>query len=211
MSTEPKPTTAEKFLSGCNVSGVIHVGAHIGQEVPFYATKNVPVLLFEPLPGPFSELKQTIKPYSQMVARNTAIGDTEESVTIFESNKNGVSSSILKPEKHLEVYPDRTFKPKPVPQTTLDKYFETNEMKYNTLVIDVQGYELFVLNGATETLKSIKYVLLEVWKDIMYENSASLQTVQKFMADNGYVQKEIDLDTFPIFGDALYQKMHFKG
>lgn len=213
MSTEPKPTTAEKFLSACDITGVIHVGAHIGQEVPFYASKNVPILLFEPLPLQFKELQKAIKPYPQMIAEPIALGDCNDIVTMFESNKNGVSSSILKPTLHLQKYPDRTFTKITVDQTSLDEYFSyfLNSDDYNTLVIDVQGYELFVLNGAINTLKSIKYILLEVWKEVMYENSASLQTVQKFMADNGYHQKEIDLDTFPIFGDALYEKMHFRG
>jgi FkbM family methyltransferase len=199
-------TAAEMYLSGKDVTGVIHVGAHIGQEVPFYAKKDVPVLLFEPLEGPFKELLDTIKPYPQMIAENIALGDKTSTVTIFESSKNGVSSSILKPTNHLIEYPERSFTPKSILQTSLDEYFIDHEMIYNTLVIDVQGYELFVLNGGIETLKNIKYILLEVWRKVMYENSASVATVDAFMEKHGFVRKEIDLEKYHIFGDALYQK-----
>ena len=42
-----------------NVSGVIHIGGHIGQELPSYKNSNVKnILIFEPKKGPFEKLSK---------------------------------------------------------------------------------------------------------------------------------------------------------
>ena len=46
--------------------------------------------------------------------------------------------------------------------------------------MDVQGYELEVLKGATETLKHVDYVYCEVNRDEVYEGNAYVEEIDEF-------------------------------
>jgi hypothetical protein len=56
----------DDYLRSC--SGVIHVGAHTGQERDTYAGYRLPVIWIEPLPAQFEQLKQNIKVYPNQIA-----------------------------------------------------------------------------------------------------------------------------------------------
>tara|TARA_B100000965_G_scaffold362182_1_gene344050 strand:- start:137 stop:385 length:249 start_codon:yes stop_codon:yes gene_type:complete len=69
--------------------------------------------------------------------------------------------------------------------------------------MDVQGYELEVLKGATETLKNINYVYCEVNRDEVYENNAYVEEIDEFLA--GYGMERVETNwAGDIWGDALY-------
>ena len=162
------------------ITGIIHVGASVGQEVAAYSQLGVPVLLFEPLQQPFLTLSESIKPYPIMVAVNLALGDFEGEIAFYESDKKGVSSSPLKPTKHKQYYPMRNFTETTCQQTTLDAYLANNIVPYNQLVLDVQGAELHVLRGAMKTLKQIDTVIAEVWNVRMYDGCPLKEEVDAF-------------------------------
>jgi FkbM family methyltransferase len=188
------------------VRGIIHVGASVGQEAKEYARLNVPVLWFEPLPAAFAKLKANIAPYHQMRAVNVALGDSDGIIPFYESSKGGVSSSPLKPTRHLRQWPDRTFTPTQCQQRTLDSYMNKAGQEYNLLVLDVQGYELAVLRGATDTLKHIDEVRVEVWYRRHYEGSALKHEVDVFLALRGFDASEEKVVVPGVYGEATYRR-----
>ena len=114
-----------------------------------------------------------------------------------------MSSSILKPKKHLTQYRDITFNVKEnVELKTLDSY---NYKNFNFLNMDVQGYELEVLRGAKKTLEYIDYVYCEVNRDEVYEDNAYIEEIDEFLSSYNMERVETDWqgDTW---GDALYIK-----
>ena len=92
--------------------------------------------------------------------------------------------------------------------TTLDKFFEKEEIKkenFNLINIDVQGYELEVFKGATETLRTIDYIFAEVNRAELYKDCASVVELDEFLSNFGFERVETNWEGIT-WGDALYVK-----
>jgi FkbM family methyltransferase len=72
---------------------------------------------------------------------------------------------------------------------------------YNTLVMDVQGFEDRVLKGATQTLNQIDYIYTEVNRDEVYENCARVEQLDEYLTDFTRVETNWGGGTW---GDAWY-------
>ena len=188
-----------------NINGVIHVGAHYGEEVPDYIETGVEnIILFEPLNDTFNILSGKMKNLNaNIILNNVALGSAPQTTVMYVSDNEAQSSSILVPNVHLTHHPNVNFPGiEEVNVTTLDSFGYKN---CNYLHIDVQGYELEVLKGATETLKYIDYVLCEVNRDELYEGNAYVEEIDEFLKQYGMERVE----TYwmgDIWGDALYIK-----
>ncbi len=87
-----------------------------------------------------------------------ALGSSAGTVEMY-CNPDGASSSLLKPKLHLQVSPDVIFDTRETVEViTLDSLLE-DDHPYNFINMDVQGFELEVLKGASKTLDKVKYVL----------------------------------------------------
>jgi len=184
--------------------GVIHVGAHHAEEYSTYRHYGVVnILMFEPLPESF---KIAEKVAEDAVVENFALGNENCWVDLNVPDKHNASSSILKPKLHLEQYPDILFeRTVEVMQLRLDNYLSMREeKKYDTLVMDAQGYELEVLKGAVRTLESsITSIYTEVNREELYENCAMVQDVDKFLAKFGF-ERIITEWLEETWGNAVY-------
>jgi FkbM family methyltransferase len=190
------------------IRGVIHVGAHFGQEYPIYRG-IASILLFEPVPQTFETLKTNVGPEVRLV--NKAVGDYVGRVPMFVESRNlGQSCSVLRPTGHLSVYPQITFDTTiEVEQVTLDGFLEESGQQtlYNLLVIDTQGSELAVLRGAARSLaESIECVVTEVYRDELYEGCGLLEEVEAFMVARGFHRDAIEWDGTGTWGDAFYRR-----
>jgi hypothetical protein len=59
------------------VTGIIHVGANLGQERELYAKYKIKVLWIEPLPHFFEKLRENIREFPDQIAPTAALrGDT---------------------------------------------------------------------------------------------------------------------------------------
>tara|TARA_Y100001937_G_scaffold121819_1_gene181191 strand:- start:167 stop:802 length:636 start_codon:yes stop_codon:yes gene_type:complete len=192
------------------ITGAIHIGAHHGQEVFLYEENEIKnLILFEPLRDNFLKLKENVKnPSTRLV--NLALGSKTDMVFMnVETANQGQSSSILEPKLHLQQYPQIVFNRKEkVSMTTLDKFFEKEEIKkenFNLINIDVQGYELEVFKGATETLRTIDYIFAEVNRAELYKDCASVVELDEFLSNFGFERVETNWEGIT-WGDALYVK-----
>jgi FkbM family methyltransferase len=190
---------------GLNIRGIIHVGGHIGQEIPVYSEIGIKnVVFFEPLKDVFFELEKNAKPHGYKCI-NTALGAKRQSGKINREFKNGgQSSSFMQPKRHLDYYPDITFDSVELAQIeTLDSYNFNG--KYNLLMADVQGYELEVLKGAVKTLEKIDYLYLEVNREELYSGCPMFEQIESFVRPYGFELKEI-FWTDRNWGDAFFVK-----
>lgn len=192
-----------------DIRGVIHIGAHYGQEFELYNKEKINnILFFEPLEHNFSVLKQNLQNQENVQLVNKALGAEGKKVFMnVESNNRGQSSSILKPKLHLEQYPNIIFNRKEeVEMITLDSFFEQdNLLKYNFINIDVQGYELEVFKGSLRTLESIDYIISEVNRAELYENCTNVYELDNFLSLYGFKRVETSWEGVT-WGDALYIK-----
>ncbi len=196
--------------------GIIHVGAHFGGEIKDYnelGYKNV--VFLEPVKSTFDKLMSTVKELNsdsecQIHFINKAFGSHNGQVEMFIENANqGQSSSILEPEFHLRMYPGIQFNSREsVHMTTLDDEMSIINGDFNLLNIDVQGYELEVLRGASKYLSKIDFINTEVNKVHVYKNCALINEIDDFLAQYDFVK--IDENWMGVvWGDAMYIKKDF--
>ena len=187
------------------IKGVIHIGAHYGQEYEIYQKYQIANLVFfEPLSQNFSILKSHVGSNAKLFQK--ALGNENRQVKMYvETANNGMSSSILKPKKHLEQYPNIVFdRSEIVELVRLDDILEDKD-QYNLITIDVQGYELEVFKGGQETLKNIDYIITEVNRDELYENCAQVEQLDEFLGNLNFQRVET-LWEGETWGDAFYLK-----
>ena len=167
-----------------NITGIIHIGAHRGQEISDYIDGGIQnIILFEPLSTNFSILERNLADANANISgHQVALGNDEKMVTMYLSDNEQMSSSILKPKKHLEQYPHISFDFKEeVNMFRLDD-LDIDLSKYNFINIDVQGYELEVFKGAFETLKNINYIISEINRDEVYENCPHVNELDEYLS-----------------------------
>lgn len=196
------------FKYDMTIRGVIHIGAHYGQEYKTYKEMGIDhVLLIEPLEKNYNIL---VERCPDAVCIKTALGNfVGKSEMFVEDTNRGQSSSLLEPRVHLLQYPDIKFTKKEVVDvTTLDDLIRNTDI-YNFINIDVQGYELEVFKGGTETLKRIDYIYAEVNNLEMYKGCPMVKELDKFLEKLGFRRKTTEWVKWGInnaWGDALYIK-----
>ena len=186
-----------------NITGIIHVGMNSGEEHEWYSSLNVPLLYFEPIPSVFEKLKNKC---NNAICEQLAIGSKDQEIELHVASNSGNSSSILKPTEHLVEYPQIIYSEKILVQMkTLDNYLLYNSLSYNTLVIDVEGYELEVLKGSSNTLGKIQYLLVETYQKSLYENCVLFPELNSFLDSKGF--NLIRHDTYHAgWGNAFYER-----
>lgn len=193
-----------------NITGVIHVGAHYGEEYETYKKIHTieHIVFFEPDIESYSILNDKVKDDKKVICQNKALGPFScEAILHKETNNQGQSNSLLEPHLHVQQYPGIKFTDKvKVKVEPLDKFMPSP--KLNFLNMDVQGSELNVALGATNTLKNnIQYILTEVNRAELYKNCAMIEDLDYFFGKFNFKRVETfwDIDS-QIWGDALYIK-----
>lgn len=190
------------------IKGVIHIGAHFGQEFEIYEKLGIENLIFfEPMPNAFEILKQRLG--NKCILANLALGNIVGEIEMFtESNNQGMSNSLLEPDYHLTQHPNIKFNGKhKVPITKLDIFMrDQNKLKYNFINVDVQGYELEVFKGASDYLKDIDYIMTEVNREELYKGCARVEELDGFLSDYSFQRVETTWDGIS-WGDAFYIKI----
>lgn len=191
------------------ITGIIHVGAHVGQELSIYRDMSIEnIVCFEPLREAFERLQNTVtNQYSDqsITCYQYALGSKEDyQVPMHISDNDKMSSSILEPQLHLDQYPTINFIDiEYIDVKTLDSFNFSHV--YNTLNIDVQGYELEVLKGSINTLSRINYIYCEVNQEQLYRNNATVNDIDLFLSRFNFKRIETDW-CGETWGEALYVK-----
>ena len=187
------------------ISGVLHIGAHFGEENGVYNDLGIQKrIFFEPLSSNFRVLKNNIgENYTLM---NIALGNENKKISMnVETANGGQSSSILRPVLHLTQYPHIKFETtEEVEMKRLDD-LNLDLSEFNFINIDVQGYELEVFKGAEKTLHNIDYIMSEINRDEVYQNCARIEQLIDFLSPYGFelVEQTWDGGTW---GDGFFIK-----
>jgi FkbM family methyltransferase len=186
-----EPNEHEKLAKQLALHGVdlvFDVGANKGQfgNNLLGAGYRGKLISFEPLSDAHSQLRSAAKSYPQWsVAPRAAAGSKAGEVSINISANSQSSSMLNITAQALEGAPKAKFvATETVPVVTLDSYDQPDATTF--IKIDTQGYELEVLKGATELLKTAKGVQLEMSFTPMYEGAPAFETLYAFMINNGF-------------------------
>ena len=190
--------------------GVIHIGAHHGEEVGNYRAAGVKrIVMVEADPDNYRVLLENYGADSGVDAILALISDTE-CETEFHRMSSSQSSSMLNLKEHSRIYKSikktETLK---MHTTTLDRLVVEQAVdinKYNILALDIQGAELKALHGARTVLESIDAIITEVNYKELYEGSALIWELDEYLSKFGFKRVETVSPHHPSWGDALYIK-----
>ena len=148
-----------------NDSGIVlDVGAYIGSysKLILNITKSVKIYAFEPNPKNFDKLLKNIND-KRFKAYNLAVGNYDGEIKLYDKNKVGSDNTCFNEKIIVDVY-----NAVPVEIKTeiikLDSFTIKNNINYIELLkVDVEGYELEVLKGASNLIneKRIKAIQFE--------------------------------------------------
>lgn len=182
----------QKLLQYQNIELILDVGANIGQFGSLlrrigYDRK---IISFEPLSTAYKQLSLISNNDPKWEIKNIALGDEDGEAEINVAAGTAASSSILEMlPTHTEIKPQSNFIDKEVIQIRkLDTVFEDliQDCKEIYLKIDTQGYEKNVLVGATESLRLIKGIQIEMSLVELYKGEMLYAEVIAWLNDIGY-------------------------
>jgi FkbM family methyltransferase len=196
------------------------VGANRGQFARYAAAlfPRARIYSFEPLPGPFAELKAWAERQTRtrVTALNVALGDTEGKADMFEHLEHSPSSSLLQATNLTgQLYPfTRTKRAVTVELSTLDRVFnsDADTLEREILVkMDVQGFEARVIRGGRNILSKARACLLEVNMDRLYDHQATFDEIFSLLSGCGYsyagnLHQTHARDGHIIYLDALFTR-----
>lgn len=186
------------------ISGVLHVGAHLCEEDGVYKENAVgDVIWVEGNPLLCEAQKDRTNLYHALVS------DTDGAEVEFVITNNGQSSSILELHEHKIEHPD-VFETDRLTMktTTLNTLlrrigFVPRQKVFNFVNLDIQGAELLALRGLSEYLPHVDYIYTEVNVKELYKGNALLPELDAFLAERGFVRFDTEI-LHHGWGDALY-------
>lgn len=188
------------------VTGILHVGAHLCEERGIYNTI---------LQIPDSDIVW-VDGNDENTAKNkqagipncfTAVLDGEEKEAIFHITNNGQSSSLLEFGTHAQSYPWCQFIAHvPVKTQTLSTFVNANFIniqKLNFWNFDIQGSEFDVLQGSKELLQYCDVLYTEVNTTEVYKNCGLMSQLDILLEEAGLTRVLTHM-TDHQWGDAIY-------
>ena len=164
---------------------VFDVGANIGETALNFAkhlNSSGKVFCFEPVPYLFERLKKNVSlnSFSNISLHNIALSDKKEDL-FFNLPKEQNSSGTFLSETSSE-------QGKKVLSIPLDDFCIENKIeKLDMIKIDVEGFELKVLKGATQTLKKFKpKMFIEINDMHLHRAGGSAKEAIKLLEENNY-------------------------
>ncbi|HTV04120.1 MAG TPA: FkbM family methyltransferase [Acidobacteriaceae bacterium] len=206
----------DRFLKGGH--GVIHVGANRGQERFLYARYGLKVAWVEPIPDIFMELQSNLTGFPDQMAYNALIAAQDGTKYQFHiSDNEGSSSSILESNKqHNDSWMGKIRYPRSIEleALSLPTFIRTNGIdlaSFDMLVLDAEGAELLILEGAKEILPHFRYIQCEAVNFEVYSGCCKLQDLDAYMSKQRFKQTgRFILHRAPKGGrqwDVLYERI----
>jgi FkbM family methyltransferase len=202
-----------KILKHCkNVTGVVHVGAHEGQELEFYRESfgEVPVLWIEADPEIIPRLRRVLALATDenSTVLNSLLSNKRGYVDFHRANMDQ-SSSILELGTHADVHPEVVF------EETIKLWADTLDSvagaiaieNSNFLNMDVQGAESLVIEGGQDYIRNnVDYIYTEINRDQLYKGCATVDEMDAILGKLGFKRVEMMIYLHLGWGDALYVK-----
>ena len=186
-------------------SGVVHVGAHEGQELSEYHKIGIEKMIFiEALPEIYTRLVKHCEPYPEILCFNECIGAEDgELITFHVANNDSQSSSFLDFGTHRQMHPEVEFiNDLHLKTTRLDTLLNGLDKDYDFLNMDIQGAEGVALIGLGSLLDQFNYLYLEVNKTEVYKGCMQVDELDKFLFE--FERVETLWPGRCTWGDAFY-------
>lgn len=193
---EDRVKIAHFTRKGIDITGIVHVGAHTGQEVAEYLRMGIePIVAFEPFLWAFSELRNTFSEAIQLqklFCYPYALGDETRVRFLNVTDGEGQGSSFLhlEPGSKGKDYYQKEVGLQPaviVRGGDFCVYFNIT-MKFNCLVVDTQGMELDVLRGMGAWLGDFECLSIECSERAIYIGGVPASDVIDYLKQYNFIQ-----------------------
>ncbi|MCC7476807.1 MAG: FkbM family methyltransferase [Pirellulales bacterium] len=183
-------TEHEALLRHFNFATVVDVGANRGQFslVSRQCFPQARILAFEPLASPAKKFETAINADPLVTLHRVAIGAIDGTATIHISAADDSSSLLPITELQQTLSPGtHEVATEPIAVVKLDSQIDERELKSPSLLkIDVQGFELSVLQGSAALLQKFSNIYVECSFVELYEGQALADEVINYLRDHGF-------------------------
>ena len=164
---------------------VVEVGANNGDHTSLFAGVVKRVIAFEAHPSLTGHHVTALHPNVQWIQKavSNCVGISRFNISTSDDGSMMNSSSLREITPHL--FPEIKFYPIEVETTTLDN--EIVDECIDLIWMDVQGAELDVLQGATESLKRTKMVSIE-FHESQYCGASSAKDIRDLLLPYGFTE-----------------------
>ena len=189
---------------GIQPNGVLHVGAHLGEEASEYEQFDWgPVIWVEAQPKLAQQLQSKLDPTQNRVIQ-AAVWDIDDIRLNLHVASNSMSSSLLELGSHSDSYPEITYIDEIQVETKrLDSILSVEEMP-NFVNIDIQGAELPAIKGLGQLISKVDYIFVEVNRREVYKNCTIVSELDSFLSENAFKRVTTRWFFKQGWGDALY-------
>jgi FkbM family methyltransferase len=191
---------------GIKPSGVLHVGAHEGEECAAYQKSSWgSTTWIEANPAKVEFLERQFNTLdNQFVIEAVAWGADGVSLDFHVAN-NGESSSVLDLGTHSQHHPQIHYvSTRRVSTTRLDTALQDNSSaNFDFINLDVQGAELQALMGLGERINDVNWIYSEVNTEPVYEGAPLLKEFDAYCGQLGFQRIDLEMTRWG-WGDALY-------
>jgi len=189
-----------------NPTGVLHIGASLGQEAETYHQHGLKVIWVEAIRDVYKQLCRNVLKYTGTISINACVSDKDGDIVDFNiSNNEGQSSSLFEFGTHTIEHPGIVFTEKTrlhtarVDTLLRDRKIEPHE--YDFVNLDIQGAELLALKGMD--LTHIRYVYIEVNERELYKGCPLLPEIDAYLKRFDLHRVETKMTNWG-WGDAFY-------
>lgn len=179
-----------------NENGIIlDIGGSIGSTAELYATAfpTNKIYVFEPIRSNFEKLQQNTHKYPNITVVNTALGNESGETTINLANRLSSSSLFeLEGSDNEDGFRNKISSAgkEKIEITSLNKFLASGT-SVKIMKIDVQGYEIEVLLGASNHLQNVDLILVELSSHEGYISAPKYYEVDKLIRDCGFVISDL--------------------
>ncbi|PKU24464.1 FkbM family methyltransferase [Telmatospirillum siberiense] len=203
-------------LRGLSVASVLDIGANNGQFALLarHLWPAARISSFEPLADASARFSSVLGNDPSVNLFNVALG-VERGEADFHVSRRADSSSMLAiTNRQTAMFPGtEEISMIKVPVDRLDALLTANELRPPVLLkIDVQGFEIPVLEGSTGIIDRVDHVYCECSFKELYQGQALAHQVVRWLDDRGFALRGVynlsyDGDGRAVQGDFLFERL----
>lgn len=202
------------MLRQINANTVLDIGANRGQFA-LAVHKLLPsarIISFEPIPKAAEIFREVFRGTDSVTLHETAVGPRSGDADIHVSNREDSSSLLPIAEAQDAIFPGTAeIGTQRVRVARLTDCVSKESLKPSDLLkIDVQGFELEVLNGCDEYLALLGWIYVECSFIELYEGQALADEVIDWLRDRGFTLQGVYNMTYDKRGRAVQADFLFQ-